>query len=540
MGVGGITLSALLHSREGVSDKLDAERAQPEFADALQAWFNGDFERCLRLTESSCGDVQCVLLRARALLRLGRPRQVLDELQTLPPLDHNSDAGLTCRMLSGAARIRLDEIDRGLGELRDAERDAGSAHETIRSEIALSIALGHLGRRDLAAAQRALETVEPSTDIVHARAYEYRGWIASARAEYERATAMFATALRRLEACAHYDRFLEVNCLQALAHLAVERFDRGTWSIVTEHRARLDWSAQGLAHPRFVVALRGAVYAYDVEGDPVRAAAEARFAESIAPSAAYRVQALCMRASVARHAGESVAQRDHLHAALELLSQSVPESLEGDERLVPLAVAEELANVGRSAEARELMRLYDAHGATSPMLAITNDLRRDGYEKLVLAQVLDAEQNVPQAIAAYREAFETFRRVGYVRRSVMAALRIAKIAPEEEYLWGHIDVATAGLADTSWIRTTASALRRRAIGARLTAVQREYLRLLCAGKSNPEIARIRNRSVHTVRNQIVPLFEIFGVQSRSELVAECVRSGVLDHEPPTGTTGSAR
>jgi DNA-binding CsgD family transcriptional regulator len=71
-------------------------------------------------------------------------------------------------------------------------------------------------------------------------------------------------------------------------------------------------------------------------------------------------------------------------------------------------------------------------------------------------------------------------------------------------------------------------LRHRAAGQRLTAVQQEYLRLLCAGKSNPEIARIRNRSVNTVRNQIVPLFEIFGVQSRSELVAECMRSGVLE------------
>lgn len=282
------------------------------------------------------------------------------------------------------------------------------------------------------------------------------------------------------------------------------------------------------------------MYAYDVDGDPVRAAAEARFAESHAPSAAYRVQALCMRASVARHAGESVAQRDHLNAALEVLSQIDPDLLDGDERLVPLIVAEELANVGRAADARKLLCVYEQHSSTSPMLAITHDLRRDGYEKLVLAQVFDAEENVSKALAAYREAFDIFRRVGYVRRSVMAALRIAKIAPEEDYLWGHIDVATAGISDTSWIRASASALRRKAIGARLTAVQREYLRLLCAGKSNPEIARIRNRSVHTVRNQIVPLFEIFGVQSRSELVAECVRSGVLDATRDPGATATSR
>jgi DNA-binding CsgD family transcriptional regulator len=57
------------------------------------------------------------------------------------------------------------------------------------------------------------------------------------------------------------------------------------------------------------------------------------------------------------------------------------------------------------------------------------------------------------------------------------------------------------------------------------------LGLLCDGKSNPEIARICKRSVHTVRNQVAALFEAFGVQSRTELVALCARLGILDFRP---------
>jgi DNA-binding CsgD family transcriptional regulator len=319
----------------------------------------------------------------------------------------------------------------------------------------------------------------------------------------------------------------EANCLQVLAYLAAERFDRGAWRIVMEHRSRVPSDHQ-LAYPQYVVALSGAAFAFDVEGEPIKAAVEARLAESLAPSPAYRAQALCMRASIGRHAGESVAQHDHLHAAVDIFAKLDPQALNDEERLVPLIMAEELANAGRSADARRALNVHGAIAATSRLPSATNDIPRHGYERLVAAQVLDAEGRAGEALRAYREAFEIFQRIGYLRRSVTAALRIAKITPEDQYIWGHIDIVTANIAESSWIRSGIPALRRRNAAHRLTAVQREYLRLLCAGKSNPQIAHIRNRSVHTVRNQIVPLFDIFGVRSRSQLVAECIRSGVLE------------
>ena len=118
-----------------------------------------------------------------------------------------------------------------------------SAYRTIRSEIALNIALAHYGRREYDEVERNLDGVDAAADIVYARALEYRGWVAYSRTDANRARTMFASALDALDRCRHYDRFLEANCIRALAHLAVERLDRKTWSIVETRRARIDWSA---------------------------------------------------------------------------------------------------------------------------------------------------------------------------------------------------------------------------------------------------------------------------------------------------------
>ncbi len=61
---------------------------------------------------------------------------------------------------------------------------------------------------------------------------------------------------------------------------------------------------------------------------------------------------------------------------------------------------------------------------------------------------------------------------------------------------------------------------------RLTTVQRDVLALICQGKSNPDIAASRKRSLHTIRNLVARLFVIFAVSSREELAVECVRRGL--------------
>ena len=495
----------------------------------MRAWFSGAFERCLKLCEEArprdaASRLEFALLKARALLRLDRPDKALTVLRDAGAIPCDTDQSITLRMLTGAAHVRLGELERGLTLLLAAQIDAATAHRTIRSEIALNVALAHYGRRDFDAAERALHLVEPDADIVHARALEYFGWIAFTRVDGDRATAMFIAALNALDRCKHYDRFLEANCIRALAHLAVERLDRRTWAIVEERRAHMDWSADGLAQPRFWIAYCAATYASEVQGNALKAAREAREAARFAPTAAYHVHAHCKRSAIARCAGEPVSQRDHVETASELYAALNPSDFSGDEAIVSLILAEELTSVGCNDEARSAVATFLKFSRTSPALWMTHSPVTYAYQRLVEGGVLESAGERRTAIRRYGEAFELYVKLGYKRRAVFAALRLARLSSDAGAA-AYAEVQTRRLSAQSWLRREAHAANERTL--RLTTVQREVLALICQGKSNPDIAALRKRSLHTIRNLIARLFVIFAVSSREELAVECVRRGLF-------------
>jgi DNA-binding CsgD family transcriptional regulator len=494
----------------------------------MRAWFSGAFEHCLALCEAARARdaesrVHFALLKSRALLRLDRPDEAFRVLRDAAAIPCGADESATLRMLTGAALVRRGEFDRGLEMLLALQHDVRDVHRTIRSEIALNVALAHWSRRDLDAAEAALHVVDSAADIVYARALEYRGWIAYARTDVARATAMFADALETLDRCRHYDRFLEANCIRALAHLAVERLDRRTWAIVEDRRSRFDWTASGLAQPQFWITYCASAYALDAQGNTIKAAREARHAEQIAPSTAYRVQARCKRASVARCAGEVTSQRDHAESAEELFLQSKPAQLAGDEAIVPLILAEELAHVPSTDEARSILDTYLKTSRTSAVLAMTHAPTTYAHQRLVEGTVSESAGDRRTAIRRYREAFNLYARIGYKRRAVIAALSLVRLTGDQDAR-SYAESETRQLPMQSWMRQELEKTKARAV--KLTAVQREVLVLICHGKSNPEIGRLRKRSLHTIRNLVSRLFEIFEVSSREELAVECVRRGL--------------
>jgi DNA-binding CsgD family transcriptional regulator len=494
----------------------------------MHAWFAGAFERCLELCEAArprdAGSrVHIALLRARALLRLGRATEALQVLNDAAAIPSGSDESITLRMLSGAAHVRGGDVERGLTILHEAQRDCTTAHPTIRSEIALNVALAYYAMRDFDNAKDALVNVDVKSDIVYARSLEYRGWIAFTASDGDNATAFFLAALDALDRCRHYDRFLEANCIRALAHLAVERLDRATWSIVEDRRARVDWSVNGLSQPSFWIAYCAASYELDAQGNTLGAAREARIAEHIAPTNATRVQALCRRALVARYSGEPIAENDHAEAAAELFATLKPTDFSGDEAIVPLILAEQLASISRPEAARVALDTFSRFARKSSVLWMTHSPSTFAFHRLVEGAVSEAAGERRTAIRRYREAFDVYSENGYTRRALDAALRLVRMTPDataDAYLQAHAQK----LAPQSWMRREVEKTRTQAV--KLTAVQREVLGLICQGKSNPEIARLRKRSLHTIRNLISRLFEVLEVSSREQLAVECVRRGL--------------
>lgn len=57
----------------------------------------------------------------------------------------------------------------------------------------------------------------------------------------------------------------------------------------------------------------------------------------------------------------------------------------------------------------------------------------------------------------------------------------------------------------------------------LTAIERELLTWLAAGRSNQQMAELRQRSLSTVRNQLEKLYAKLGVSTRAEAVALALR-----------------
>ncbi|MBC7701948.1 helix-turn-helix transcriptional regulator [Aquabacterium sp.] len=60
-------------------------------------------------------------------------------------------------------------------------------------------------------------------------------------------------------------------------------------------------------------------------------------------------------------------------------------------------------------------------------------------------------------------------------------------------------------------------------GHDLTAIERELLTWLAAGRSNQQMAELRQRSLSTVRNQLEKLYAKLGVSTRAEAVALALR-----------------
>jgi DNA-binding CsgD family transcriptional regulator len=492
----------------------------------MRAWFAGDFEQCLVLCDSvrhrdPMTRTHVSLLRARALLRLDRPDDAIRSLNEAAAIPAGTDESITTRMLTGAAHVRRGDLDDGLAILLAAAADARAAHPTIRSEISLNIGLAHFGRRDFQAAERALLSVARDADLVYARAVQYRAWIAIALGKNERAARLFAAALQQLDECRHHDAYFEANCTRALAHLVLERLDRETWSIVESRRARIDWTAQGLAEPHFWIAYCAASYRLDADDDLAGASREARFAEAAAPTDAYRVQARCKRAAIARRAGELNAHRDHTESAVELFASLDARTLAGDEKIVPAVLAEELACFD-GARAAAMFAVYRSIEPPPPAMS-SQSPSNEAYRALVEANIAEQNGDTSAAAQRYRRAFALYSRIGYSRRAAMSALRIAHLTNDRK-MHGYAERVTAHLPPQSWLRRDVEALKLQRTG--LTDVQREVATLICQGKSNPEIARLRDRSLHTVRNLVARLFEIFEVKSREELAVECVRRGI--------------
>jgi DNA-binding CsgD family transcriptional regulator len=292
----------------------------------------------------------------------------------------------------------------------------------------------------------------------------------------------------------------------------------------------MDWSP-GLVVHHYLTLMHQALY-HEFAGNSVEAVEFAMQARELAPSVPFAVLGWGLSASIARNAGELSSAKAFAKRAERLLATIDTRDLRGEERFALLSVAEGIAHFD-PAGANTLFATYWGLAPVDKMLSLSGDPRLTADETYVEGVVADGLGEIDRAERCYRTAYETFRAIGYVRRAASCAYALILLgradADLRAYVWSvvagtrnYLCTALRSRADES-IDARLAALERHPIIAALPPSQREVVVLICSGKTNKEIAQLRNVGEQTIKNMLTRyVFRAFGVSSRSALVSMCL------------------
>jgi DNA-binding CsgD family transcriptional regulator len=489
-------------------------------------YFQGDFEGCLDLCDAfglrdARDATEVALLRARCLIPLERGAQAFEALRGLRLGDDQHDEDLTGRMLMGAAYLSLGQAERGLEMIQSAYRERAGAHPMVQAEIAVYLAIAHCRKGEFQRAERLLETVPESADIVYAHALLYRGFVAWARGNYMGSVERFRDGLRCIDACKRKDRFVEAKCIHGLAYLASELPLLHLWTEVSERVRGFDWSVSGVAIWRYWIAIRGS-FVSELNGDLNSATTWAATAEEIAPDPACQIIAWCRMAARFGRNGELGA-----HAWLTGKALRMYHDLAGDPRVrnqpgLALDIAEEILYGLEPAAAAPLITYFGE--------AVAPGMRGHGDDRQHLAnhamcQGLFEEQrgNRARAREAYERAFESFKAAKLLRRAAIIAYRLLVLTGDQQYEV-FINEALHGVSEGYWVK---SRLTKSRTEARLSKRHLDILPLVAQGMTNKEIAALRGGSELTARNTVREAIALLGVRNRAQLASVAAQRGLL-------------
>ncbi len=483
------------------------------------------------------------MLRARALLRLGRPSDALDVLRQSSSRRPCGNADVEARLLIAAATSRCESVERGLESLFSVHRAAlGHVQSGVLAEVEYEIALVYWTLRRFPESNTwALAAQRRNADLISARAVALRGWILIATERFSDALELFESALDTYEQGRTKDEYVRLGIVHAIAHLHTNLKPTAcTRTAGSERRARERRLVESHA-PMLPILVLKTIYedswAFALEGDARSALRGLRRAGEIAPTLAWRVSVLATQAAIMRGIGESTAAWDYAEAAFTLAREINWDTTSDEERMGLLHTAEQVRYSDVEGAFEMVRRFEQIEAPLHTRIAL--DARAQAYRDFVIGAVHATAGNAELAHRHLRSAYLTYDRIGFAWRAIETLIELdaAPKLPAGSTDAGGLPESAIDMAAQSTLRSYPNSFLRRRIGSwlrayededmlHLTGAQREVLRLLVAGSSPATIAVQTHRALKTVRHHIAAIHAVFGTNSSTALLAVCRRRGI--------------
>jgi ATP/maltotriose-dependent transcriptional regulator MalT len=480
----------------------------------LQLYSQGRLTEFLEATPHSC-DFAVRILRVRALLRLLKPKEALDEIVELRPTTSDEDALLhALESVCHSANRHVDMARRALGRIRPRELPPEVQFEIANARFTIG-----WSQKSTAVMEAALASVDVREEpALYGLWLLRRSWLASAQGRFEEQLDWLQqTCTFVAETPGAYDAYVLAHATQALVHLVREIAAPAAYAFAQHVADTLEWS-DDLKEQQFLT-LRGLAWASALRGSHERALEYSYAARDLAPTPLWITACYADQAYLARMAGQQT-------SAGAMLRHSVKSSLamnwntDTEERIALLNLIELAADEDPDG-AERLFGVYDAiETPLAPRLALAQDGRLQAMENYVRATLYAACGRRPEAISLLRDAFPVFQSMKYGWRAAATALLLHSLTDERTWLQNASE-AVAEFSESSVARD----IQRRVAELddtrleSLTRAQRKVFDLLCEGMSDKAIGETLGISPDTVKNHAARVRSTFGVRSRAALIA---------------------
>ncbi|HEY0615336.1 MAG TPA: helix-turn-helix transcriptional regulator [Candidatus Elarobacter sp.] len=427
--------------------------------------------------------------------------------------------------LRAAFDARHGDRQRAATELRALLAAAASP---LREELAYHLAVALWGARDLDGAEAVVARhVDAAAGFARASLQQMTGWIEIERERYALAGRHFADALDSLDAWGQRDEWARARTMHALSGIAVETLDVRA----LQHFAAVPDRAGAEASESLFFTLQNIAWLKMLDGDEPGALADLERARAIAPSARLIAVAEVNRASYFRICGDAGAARIYLQLAGDALRGRRWADASADERMALLEYALEAYQLEPATAGPTLARYLSGARKRRNGPGSERDRRAQATELTARGALEASRKRAREAGHVLREALDLWTSMGFRYREAVTALLLDDVAPGE----GARDAARRATASApkSWLRRDVErrSVRRSSGYQALSPAERRVMLAICEGKTSKQIAADFGRSFHTIRNQTLKVYSTMGVRTRSALVAECARLGLLGPLP---------